>query len=108
MYANANPVNNVGPTGMWTLGELGGAMAGQGILAGANGLNFAAMLGLMIKTVSAIELTYSITNLVTSALAGDIEGILHSIANGALSFVGLFGVCESCFAVQILTKALAA
>ena len=41
MYANANPVNNVDPTGLTSIAEMGGAMAGQGILAGANGLNFA-------------------------------------------------------------------
>ena len=55
MYANANPVNNVDPTGLTSIAEMGGAMAGQSILAGANGLNFAAMLGLMGGRAKAIR-----------------------------------------------------
>ncbi|RRD62170.1 RHS repeat-associated core domain-containing protein, partial [Fretibacterium sp. OH1220_COT-178] len=37
MYAHANPVTNTDPTGLWSLGEMGGAMAGQSILAGSSG-----------------------------------------------------------------------
>ena len=64
MYANANPVNNTDPTGMWTLGELGGAMAGQGILAGANGLNFGAVLGMLVPRAEAI-VVFSVISYIT-------------------------------------------
>ena len=67
MYANANPVNNVDPTGMWTLGELGGAMAGQGILAGSSGLNFGAVLGMLVPRAEVI-VVFSVISCITIEL----------------------------------------
>ena len=80
MYANANPVNNVDPTGMWTLGELGGAMAGQGILAGANGLNFWTVLGALKGAAHSVQFACSMRSLIL-----EVED-LHSyfVADGVL------------------------
>ena len=64
MYANANPVNNTDPTGLWTLGELGGAMAGQGILARSSGLNFGAVLGMLVPCAEAI-VVFSVISYIT-------------------------------------------
>ena len=85
MYANANPVNNTDPTGLWTLGEMGGAMAGQSILAGANGLNFAAMLGLMGGRAKAIVGATIALSLLT-------EKFMESALNGDIKFVTLLSM----------------
>ena len=108
MYANANPVNNVDPTGMWTLGEMSGAMAGQGILAGANGLNFWMMLRALKGAAYGVQFACSMRSLIVAAVTGDAGEFLLALSNGIVSFVGLIGICETHFAVQILTKALAA
>ena len=45
LYANANPVNNTDPTGMFSFGGMLGGLAGHGILSTAGGLNFYVALG---------------------------------------------------------------
>ena len=85
MYANANPVNNVDPTGLTSIAEMSGAMAGQGILAGANGLNFWAVLGLMGGRAKAIVGATIALSLLT-------EKFMESALNGEISFVGLLGM----------------
>ena len=64
MYANANPVNNVDPTGLTSIAEMSGAMAGQGILAGSSGLNFAAVLGMLVPRAEAI-VVFSVISYIT-------------------------------------------
>ena len=108
MYANANPVNNVDPTGLTSIAEMSGAMAGQGILAGANGLNFWAVLGALKGAAYGVQFACSMRSLIVAAVTGDAGEFLLALSNGIVSFVGLIGICETHFAVQILTKALAA
>jgi len=85
MYANANPVNNVDPTGLTSIAEMSGAMAGQSILAGANGLNFAAMLGLMGGRAKAIVGATIALSLLT-------EKFMESALNGDIKFVTLLSM----------------
>lgn len=108
MYANANPVNNVDPTGLTSIAEMSGAMAGQGILAGANGLNFWTVLGALKGAAYGVQFACSMRSLIVAAVTGDAGEFLLALSNGIVSFVGLIGICETHFAVQILTKALAA
>ena len=67
MYANANPVNNVDPTGLTSIAEMSGAMAGQGILAGSSGLNFAAVLGMLVPRAEEI-VVFSVLSYITIEL----------------------------------------
>jgi RHS repeat-associated protein len=108
MYANANPISNTDPTGMWTVGEMVDALHIQNILNGSGGLNYWMVFDMLKNAGYVVQLTSSIKNLVASILTGNLEGILLSLANGAVSAMGLIGICDSHFAVQILTKALAA
>ena len=85
MYANANPVNNVDPTGLTSIAEMSGAMAGQGILAGSNGLNFAAMLGLMGGRAKAIVGATIALSLLT-------EKFMEAVLSGDIRFVELSGI----------------
>ena len=85
MYANANPVNNVDPTGLTSIAEMSGAMAGQGILAGASGLNFWTVLGLIGGRAKAIVGATIALSLLT-------EKFMESALNGEISFVGLLGM----------------
>ena len=108
MYANANPVNNVDPTGLTSIAEMGGAMAGQSILAGANGLIFWTVLGALKGAAHGVQFACSMRSLIVAAVTGDAGEFLLALSNGIVSFVGLIGIYETHFAVQILTKALAA
>ncbi len=108
MYANANPVNNVDPTGLTSIAEMSGAMAGQGILAGSSGLNFWTVLGALKGAAYGVQFACSMRSLIVAAVTGDAGEFLLALSNGIVSFVGLIGICETHFAVQILTKALAA
>ncbi len=85
MYANANPVNNTDPTGMWTLGGMLGGLAGHGILAGSSGLNFWTVLGLIGGRAKAIVGATIALSLLT-------EKFMESALNGDISFVGLLGM----------------
>jgi hypothetical protein len=107
MYANANPISNTDPTGMWTVGEMIDALHIQNILNGSGGLNYTLIFNMMKNAGYAIQLASSMRNLVVAFFAGDLEGMLLSVANGAVSVVGMVGICESHMAVQLLTKALA-
>jgi hypothetical protein len=107
MYANANPITNTDPTGMTSLGEMSTALSIRSILDGGIGLNYWVILNMLKNAAYAVQLTYSITNLATALLTGDLEGVLLAMANGVVSVMGLIGICESQMAMQILTKALA-
>jgi RHS repeat-associated protein len=104
MYANANPISNTDPTGMWTVGEMADALHIQGILNGSGGLNYALIFNMLKNAGYAIQFVSAMRGFVTAYFAGDLEGMLLSVANGAVSVVG---ICESHMAVQLLTKALA-
>ena len=52
------------PQGLTSIAEMSDAMAGQGILAGANGLNFGAGPGLMVPRAEAMVL-FSVINYIT-------------------------------------------
>ena len=93
---------------VWSLGEMSGAMAGQGILAGSSGLNFWTMLGALKGAAYGVQFACSMRGLIVAAVTGDAGEFLLALSNGIVSFVGLIGICETHFAVQILTKALAA
>jgi hypothetical protein len=80
----------------------------QNILNGSGGLNYALIFNMLKNAGYAIQLASSMRNLVVAFFAGDLEGMLLSVANGAVSVVGMVGICESHMAVQLLTKALAA
>ena len=64
LYANANPVNNTDPTGLFSLGEMLGGLAGHGILSTAGGLNFYAALGVLVPRAGAIVIL-SVINYIT-------------------------------------------
>jgi hypothetical protein len=107
MYANANPISNTDPTGMWTVGEMADALHIQNILNGSGGLNYTLIFNMLKNAGYAIQFVTSMRNLVVAFFAGDFEGMLLAVANGAASVVGMMDICESHMAVQLLTKALA-
>ena len=55
-----------------------------------------------------VPLACSMRSLVAAMMMGNAKEFLIAPSNGIVSFVGLIGICETHFAVQILTKALAA
>jgi hypothetical protein len=83
------------------------ALSIGGVLYGVNGLNYVVLLQILTQTAYAVNFTNSVTNLYTALLTDNLENILLSVANGAVSVIGLAGICESHMAMQILTKALA-
>jgi hypothetical protein len=107
MYANANPISNTDPTGMWTVGEMLDTLHIQGILNGSGGLNYALIFNMLKNAGYAIQFASSMRDLVVAFFAGDLENMLLAVANGAVSVMGMVGICESHMAVQLLTKALA-
>ena len=108
LYANANPVNNTDPTGLFSLGEMTGSLFVLDILNGTVTLNYVLAFQMLLNAAYAANVSYSITALVTAALTGKTEGVLLAIANGLVSIAGFSRICESHLAMQILTKALAA
>jgi RHS repeat-associated protein len=108
MYANANPITNVDPTGMTSLADMGTSLYIRNILDGTIGLNYAYILQMLMNAAYAVQLTSSITNLITAALTGDLEGVFLAIGNGTVSIAGLMGICQYSTAMQILVKSLAA
>ena len=108
MYANANPVNNVDPTGMFSLGETSSSLYILNILDGTVGLNYALIFQMLAGAGSAIRLSYSIVNMVTAFfITHDAEVFLHAAANGTLAFIDLYGFCQYETIVQLLVKGLA-
>ncbi|CAM1378610.1 hypothetical protein FF3_00596 [Fretibacterium fastidiosum] len=108
LYANANPVNNTDPTGLFSLGEMTGSLFVLDILNGTVTLNYALAFQMLMNAAHVANVSYSITALVTAALTGKTEGVLLAIANGLVSIASFSRICESHLAMQILTKALAA
>ena len=108
MYANANPVNNVDPTGMFSLGETSSSLYVLNIMDGTVGLNYALIFQMMMGAGSAIRLSYSIVDMVTAFfITHNAETFLHAAANGTLAFVDLYGFCQYGTIVQLLVKGLA-
>jgi hypothetical protein len=107
MYANANPITNTDPTGLTSLGEMSTALSINGVLHGANGLNYALLLQMLVKTAIAIDFSFTMRALLTSLLTSNSEGVLLALARGTLSGTALLGICQSAMAVQILRSALA-
>ncbi|WP_158612348.1 RHS repeat-associated core domain-containing protein, partial [Fretibacterium sp. OH1220_COT-178] len=85
MYAHANPATNTDPTGLWSLGEMGGAMAGQSILAGSSGLNFWVVLGMLVPRAKEIVGATIALSLLT-------ERYMDAALNGDIRFVELLSV----------------
>jgi RHS repeat-associated protein len=107
MYANANPISNSDPTGMWTVGEMLDTLHIQSILNGSGGLNYALIFNMLKSAGHAIQFASSMKDLVVGFFAGDLKSMVLAVANGAASVVGMMDICESHMAVQLLTKALA-
>ena len=74
----------------------------------SSGLNFWALLGALKGAAYGVQFACSMRSFIVAAVTGDAEEFLLALSNGIVSFVGLIGICETHFAVQILTKALAA
>ena len=64
LYANESPVSNVDPTGLTSIAEMSDAMARQSILAGSSGLNFGAVLGMLVPRAEAI-VVFSVISYIT-------------------------------------------
>ncbi|MBQ7262124.1 MAG: hypothetical protein IJR14_00240, partial [Synergistaceae bacterium] len=109
LYANADPVNNVDPTGMMpTLAGIMSALHVDAILHGGVVMKVSAVLGLLSAGAYGVQFAFAMKDLVVSVLAGDIEGMFHAMGNGLVSVMGIVGVCEFGMVTQILTRALAA
>ena len=108
MYANANPVNNTDPTGMFSLGETSSSLYILNILDGTVGLNYALIFQMMMGAGSAIRLSYSIVDMVTAFfITHNAETFLHAAVNGTLAFIDLYGFCQYETIVRLLVKGLA-
>ena len=108
MYANANPVNNTDPTGMFSLEETSSSLYILNILDGTVGLNYALIFQMMMGAGSAIRLSYSIVDMVTAFfITHNAETFLHAAVNGTLAFIDLYGFCQYETIVRLLVKGLA-
>ena len=108
MYANANPVNNTDPTGMFSLGETSSSLYVLNIMDGTVGLNYALIFQMMMGAGSAIRLAYSIVDMVTAFfITHNAETFLHAAVNGTLAFIDLYGFCQYETIVRLLVKGLA-
>ena len=108
MYANANPINNADPTGMWSMSDIGTALGIQGILHGGVMVKAFAVLGLLSAGAHGVRLAVSVRDFVIFAIEGDVEGMLHALSNGLVSIMGIISVCECGMVAQLLSRALAA
>ena len=109
LYANADPVNNVDPTGMWaTLAGVMSALHVDAILHGGVVMKVSAVLGLLSAGAYGVQFAFAMKDLVVSVLTGDIEGMLHAMGNGLVAVMGIVGVCECGMISQLLTRAMAA
>ena len=106
LYANANPVSNIDPTGMTSMGEMTGVMSVQSILYGAVGLNYAMIFRMLERGAYSIQLIHSKRNVAIAILAEDTKGLVTAIGNGMLAVTELLDVGESGFAMNILERAL--
>ena len=107
LYANANPVNNTDPTGMFSFGGMLGGLAGHGILSTAGGLNFLTALRMLQKAGYGIQFLCAMRSLVVAMMTEDSEQFLLALSNGIVSVAGMIGICETHVVIQTLTKALA-
>jgi hypothetical protein len=84
MYANANPISNTDPTGMWTVGEMIDALHIQNILNGSGGLNYWTILQtLASKARNIVSVTIALSLLVE---------YMDEALNGDTRFVDLLGM----------------
>ena len=60
-------------------------MAGQSILAGANGLNFWTVLGTLKGAAHGVQFACSMRSLIVAAVAGDAGEFLLALSNGIVS-----------------------
>jgi hypothetical protein len=101
MYANANPIGNIDPTGMITEGLLITA-----ILDSANMPNYSIILDKLLKGAYAIQLIQSDKNVAIAILTEDIHGLVESIANGLMNTVELLDAGKSALVMNILRNVL--
>ncbi len=101
-------MSNTDPTGMWTLGEMLGALNVRSILDGATGLNYWLLFNMLSNASYAIQFAHSLRALVTGMVAGNLRDVVLALANGTVAFSRLLGICQYGMALQILVKAVAA
>ena len=104
IYANANPISNTDPTGLFSLGELTTSMNIQGVLNQTATLNVLKVLQWVKKILYGIQLVMAVRDFVVAVFAGDIIGALLAVISGFTAVVGLLGICSMDAVVQVLGK----
>jgi hypothetical protein len=101
MYANANPINNIDPTGMMTDG-----LYIHSILISGTMLNYSMILDKLQKGAYSILFIESNKKFTIAVLTDDTGGCIDAIASGRLATIELLEVADSALAMDILKKAL--
>lgn len=104
LYANANPVINVDPSGYSTFGEMNAAMSINGILDNSSTLNAMAIYGRLIAKLAvgtaALIATYSVLDTLTDAR------FLELLKQGATNLAMLYMAMKVADLTKVLQKAV--
>gem|GEM_PF-289106 len=109
MYANANPISNTDPTGLFALADITASMNIRSTLQGisqAHGvMKIFKSIMLALKVINLVQAAY---NLGVAIMSGDPGEILKALANGVIAIAAFFNICKLTQITQVLAKVMAA
>lgn len=92
LYANANLVMNIDPTGYYTLSDLSASMGIQKDLAGRVTINYSILFSRLNTLVTAYDLTKTVTHAIFTG--ENVEKVVKSIAAGIISSLIISKACK--------------